>query len=324
MIMTDLYREYQLDFGRPLKTALAIPFDESQVTRGEGNTLRISALKVTFTSKKTKKSALNEYTVKVYNLNEDQLQWISSFRSEEVYTSMKIRYLGTDPEAAPDYDTLFVGSIQSIDTRKEGQDRVTKLTIKDGYTNVKEAITSRSYPRGTSYKTVFEGLRTDLGLPKGTVQLPEGLKTPSPWAYSGSTFEGFKVLGLELGYDTYINDSTINFVAQDEINLTTIRLYNATSGLIGDVTPFDNSSGSKQKNTKEQKVGIRFKVLCNPVLKPNTLVQIESRDFTGTYKITKITHKGDTRGNDWYSECQAVEINATVTRFAVDYNNFSR
>lgn len=319
--MTELYREYQLDFGRPVRTALAIPFDESQVVRGEGNTLRITELRVNFSSHKTKKTALNEYNLKIYNMSDTQIQWISSFRSEEVYATFRMRYRGRDASTAPAFNNLFVGTIQSIDTRKEGPERVTTLRIKDGYTNIKEARTSLSYPRGTPYRNIYEGLRLDLGLPSGVVQVPD-VNTPTSWAFSGPTYEGLKYVALELGADVYINDSTLNFVAQDEINLTTVRLYTPTTGLVGDVTPFDNSSGNKQNNRKEQKIGVRFKVLCNPALKPNVLVQLQSRDFTGTYKLTQVVHKGDSRANEWYSECEAVEIDGTATRFNVNYNNF--
>ena len=93
-----------------------------------------------------------------------------------------------------------------------------------------------------------------------------------------------KLLAKELGYRFHINDMLLNFIPQDYVDLTTVRLYTPQSGIVGDVTSLDNSSGNLQDNKKEQKVGIKFKVLLNGALKPDTLVQIQSRDFNYTYK----------------------------------------
>lgn len=315
--MTIYNRVYSLEFGRPVNRDNAFPFVESELLRGGLQSLLVTQLRVQFKTKKTGKSALNEYEITVYNMSEDNLEWIASFRGEEVYVRFQAGY--ADDEGLK---TLCVGTIQSIESTKEGDTRKTVLVVKDGYTNVKESRASISHPAGTPYSVIFNDLREALGVPLGIATLPT-IRSAAPWAFHGPTYEGLKALARELGYRVNIGDQLLNFIPEDYVELAQVRLYTPTSGIVGDVTSLDNSSGNLQGNTKEQKVGIKFKVLLNGSLKPDTLVQIQSRDFNGTYKLTKVEHSGDTRGNDWYTMCEAVEAAFDITAFTPDLSDFT-
>ena len=69
-------------------------------------------------------------------------------------------------------------------------------------------------------------------------------------------------------------------------------------------------------------MGIQCKVLLDPSVKTNGFFHIDNEKVTGLqytqgqpirqldnegiYRIVRFTHKGDTRGNDWYTEIEAV------------------
>ena len=84
-------RVYSLEFGRPLNKTNAFPFKEGEVSRGQGRSLLITDLRVRFSAKKSGTAQLNEYTIMVDNLSQDKLDWISSFRSEEVFCKIPSR-----------------------------------------------------------------------------------------------------------------------------------------------------------------------------------------------------------------------------------------
>jgi hypothetical protein len=46
--------------------------------------------------------------------------------------------------------------------------------------------------------------------------------------------------------------------------------------------------------------------LLQPHLQVNDLIAVESQDLNGNFRINKITHTGDTRGNDWYSNIEVI------------------
>ena len=106
----------------------------------------------------------------------------------------------------------------------------------------------------------------------------------------------------------YIDDGTVNLIKPEDI----------PPGEIVELTP---ASGLVETPTQTQ-TGISAKCLLNPRLKIGNLVKINSQDINqaegsfdswqrplasnGQYRIIKLKHTGDTMGNAWYSEIEAI------------------
>ena len=115
------------------------------------------------------------------------------------------------------------------------------------------------------------------------------------------------------------DDGKVNIVRANDLPKDTIVELSPKSGLIGTPTQVE--------------YGISFKSLLNPRLKLNTFVHIDnslvrekqympnfvnpqaaqgtaqiirSLDNDGIYRIIRVTHSGDTRGDAWYTECETI------------------
>lgn len=116
----------------------------------------------------------------------------------------------------------------------------------------------------------------------------------------------------------YVNDRKINLVKPGDLPEGEIVNLSPSSGLIG--TPEQNDSS------------VKGKCLLNPLLNVNKLVHI-SNEFvqetnqigkaslsSGVYKIIKLTHSGDTHGNNWYTDFEAVAQPGTVPLTGDSFN----
>ena len=65
----------------------------------------------------------------------------------------------------------------------------------------------------------------------------------------------------------------------------------------------------KSSITKQERKINSVQALLQPHLQVHDIIAIQSQDLNGKYEIQKITHKGDTRGNDWYSDMEVISLN---------------
>lgn len=315
--MQGLNRRYRLEFGRALNLTEETELTALQVfVPDEGVSIQSRVLssetghRIQFDIEKTASAAINKGTITLTNINEDMLGFITAAAGQEVYVKL---------EAATNQDPLgiiAIGTIVNITDKIEGTDRTTKLTLGDGYTPAKEAMSSISFQANEPYVNILTALQRDLPLPWGIYDPPPNtIIAKAPWNYSGNTAEGFRRVANELNYRYNITDGKINFVdrhalgpdGQRKARLTEVAEYTESSGLIGSPAALDKSSGIAQ-GSSEVTTGIRFKVLINPNLQVDSLVSIQSREFEGAYRITKLKHTGDWRGTFWYTECEALKL----------------
>ena len=112
----------------------------------------------------------------------------------------------------------------------------------------------------------------------------------------------------------YTEDGKVNLISPASIDDKYILDFNPKSGLIG--TPV------------QTEIGIQCKVLLNPKIKLNSLFHVDNQRITnyqyqqgtvvrgldseGIYRAIKVTHIGDTRDTDWYTEIEAITQAGTL------------
>jgi len=309
MALQGLNRRYRLEFGKALNLSNIEELEELQVfvpDRGLSVQSRILSTdtghRIQFDIEKTASADQNKGSITLTNINDDMKGFIEASAGQEVYVKL---------EAATNQEPLkviFLGTIVSLTDRFEGVDRITKLTLGDGYTPAKEAVSSVSFLANETYKSIIERLLVDMKLPTGIFDEPPLLMVAkAPWSYDGPTVDGLRRVAKEINYRFNITDGKVNFVDRHRVNLTEVAEYNERSGLIGSPAILDKSQGIKQ-GSSESPTGIRFKVLLDGNLTVDSLVIINSRDFEGTFRISKVNHSGDWRGNGWYTECEALKV----------------
>ena len=105
----------------------------------------------------------------------------------------------------------------------------------------------------------------------------------------GDALDGIRALSSIEGIVSYIEDGTL-YVNDEAIFKSKVRLYDKSSGLVG--------------QPKVTRYGCDITVLLDSKLKSGDVFEVRSSTIplaNGLYKATKITHNGESRGNNWYT-----------------------
>lgn len=278
-------------FGRKFKIIVA--------TKGTSG-IDITGLKVVFSIEKSMSAEPNKSSVQIYNLAPATQNFILS--------DAKRIIIEAGYENSEQYGLIFDGDIvKAVRRAAQSIDKVTEVIAQDGDLFLNSGFISVSYSAGQTTESVLSQMQgvADDDMAMGSISSDlKGTKLARGKAMFGQPKDYASMLAKSEGALFYVNDRKINLVKPGDLPEGEIVDLNPNSGLIG--TPEQNDSS------------VKAKCLLNPLLNVNKLVHI-SNEFvqetnqvgqaslsSGVYKIIKLTHSGDTHGNNWYTDFEAV------------------
>jgi len=285
-----------------------------------GNTQSISLygrgfadLRVKFDIKKNLESNLNKSDIFIYNCSKDSYKILQQV-NETYAVQLSVGY-------ADIKNSIFIGDIENSLYYREGPDWVLKLESKDGQHLSQEGIINKSYRENKSVKDILlDMINSSEYTPRNAYNdakkwIQENITldniVKNGLAVSGQLKEELKKILSNFGASLSIQDEKVQIIYNNTNNKDNIVLISPYTGLIG--SPVDK--GSEE--------GIEFRCLLIPIIKPGTLVRIESKIVNDYYRVDNIEYKGDTHGKDWECKCEASRpqnINTDLTEVKY-YNN---
>ena len=266
------------------------------VVTPEGKALVITDLRVRFEITKDLFGYPNLGDIQIFNLSRDRVTAISQ---EFTLIELQVGYGGG-------LDTVFRGDIRNIVNRREGVDTITQFYAGDGERATRDARISKTYVAGTSIKQIVKEIAETFKIP--TAKL-DGLNTTRTnqrgQTISSASKEAMDKLADDYKFHWSIQDGEL--VTQDRESYdkdNTVFNINRSTGMIGSPTVTE--------------LGADVRTLLNPRLNPYRAIQITTPDAeinvgnlffrtkvptlgTGLFRVNKVIHTGDTRGNDWTS-----------------------
>ncbi len=292
-------------FGRKFKVIVA--------TKGTSG-IDITGLKVVFSIEKSMSAEPNRSNIQIYNLAPATQNFILS--------DAKRIIIEAGYENSEQYGLIFDGDIvKAIRRAAQSIDKITEVIAQDGDMFLNSGFISVSYSAGQTTESVLSQMQgiADEDMAMGSVSNDlKGTKLARGKAMFGQPKDYATMLAKTEGALFYVNDRKINLVKPGDLPEGEIVNLSPSSGLIG--TPEQNDSS------------VKGKCLLNPLLNVNKLVHI-SNEFvqetnqigkaslsSGVYKIIKLTHSGDTHGNNWYTDFEAVAQPGTVPLTGDSFN----
>jgi hypothetical protein len=285
----------------------------AEVTIGKaGKGLLVTDLRIQFEVTKTVDSTPNAAIIKIFNLapsNEAQIK--------NVYDEVVLRagYVGAVQQ-------VFRGNIKHVYRYREANDYITEIEAGDGEKDYKLATMNETLAAGTTSAQIVDRAVASFGgigdTKKGVIQ------TGASGRVRGKVVSG----NTRNVLDDVAKDSGANWSIQDG-QLTIVKTAGVLPGEAIVITTDTGMLNAPEINER----GIAVTCLLNPLLQVNGRIKLDNAgikakrqkalalgkkleaqkapvrlDPDGIYKVIKLTHKGDTRGNDWKSETECVGL----------------
>ncbi|MGE7112741.1 phage protein [Lysinibacillus sp. NPDC047702] len=238
--------------------------------------------------------------IQVFNLKDDTINAIST---------NKIAILSAG--YVDDNGVIFSGTLKKKETNWEGLDKITTFKCIDSSLDYTKGVIKRTYGRDTSASLILRELARDAGLAIGDIDLPVDFIYRSGKVLNGK----IKTLVAEIAKDCeaklHINKGRI--YVRDSKKGDNLGLdISKETGLIDEPEEVEeemkDEKGSKLKNDKKKIKGYKIKVLLNHRITTDVIIKLTSRKVSGVFRVSKGEHKGDTSGQEYYTECEVVPV----------------
>lgn len=268
---------------------------------GNGDYLDVSDLRCVFEIVKTSYMEANSSILQIYNLNPDDENKLIKQGQRII---IEAGYVGSQ------YGKIFDGNvIQALRSKEDGVNYVLTLVSMDndrytsyGLINV-ALVAEQSSRQAVQVLANMATIKSEVGnITSMNTKYPRGK------VMFGMSKDYLNQIAESENNTYYSEDGKINIISIDNLNENEIKSYGPRNGLIGTPT--------------QSEIGINCTVLLDPYITVNKFFHIDNTkvkgyqytpgqpvrplDSEGIYRVVKLKHVGDTRGNDWYTEIEAV------------------
>lgn len=283
-----------------------------------GKGLLIENLRIVFEVVKDHQSAPNSANIKIYNLN-DQHQ--AQIRTEFDDVILNAGYEGAEA-------VLFRGNVRHVYRYREGNDWIVEIDCGDGDRDFRGAVVNETLSAGVSDTQLVERVCGNFSTTKkGSVKGVGATPRLRGKVVSGNARTVLDDIARQHDCNWSIQDGRLQIVKSNGVLDTEAVLINSDTGMLG----------APQQDDK----GIKVRTLLNPMYQINGRVHLDNDnikkkkkkigetaggedvnsskkqdkeparlDPDGIYKIYKLTHKGDNRGQDWVTEVECVSMDS--------------
>lgn len=238
--------------------------------------------------------------IQVYNLKDETINAI---------TANQIAVLSAGYE--DDNGVIFNGTLKKKETKWEGLDKVTTFKCIDSTEDYTKSVFKKTYGRNTKASLILRELAQAAGLAIGDIDLPVDFVYRSGKMLNGK----IKTLVAEIAKDCeaklHINKGRL--YVRDRVKGDNLGLdISKETGLIDEPEEIEeeveDEKESKLTNPKKQIKGYKIKMLLNHKVTTDIIIKLTSKKISGVFRVSKGEHKGDTSGQEYYTECEVVPV----------------
>ncbi len=265
--------------------AIVAPREPTNFVESVADGILVEGLRMSFKVEKTLTKNPNTCELTITNLSAERR---AQLQKHGVRVILRAGYKETVAQ-------IFSGDARTIDHSHDKASWHTKIQCGDGERAFQFARFSETYAPGARVSDVIRDVATALGLDVGNaVAQTRALTGPLDSFVTGYVAHGrasnvLDELLRSVGLTWSIQDGALQVLSSTEAVPGEGLLISASSGLVG----------SPEYGNPEKKGGpapLIVKSLLQPTARCGALIALESESHRGTYRITKLSHSGDTAG----------------------------
>lgn len=265
--------------------------NEIEINGGVTDIVGKPGMRVTFNITRTDKKEPNTNKVVVTNLSASTR---SALQTKGVKLTLEAGY------ASVGTTRIFRGDVRTVDHVRNDASWDTTFQVGDGERAYQNARVGESFAPGTNGNVILNYLANASGLQIGNVADVDlsRVRFDSGYVVAGKWQQAMQRFCASVGYSWSVQDETLQVLAPDGEQPGLIPLISPQTGLIG-----SPEMGSPETKGKPQLV--KFVSLLKPA-RPGGLVHLKSDRYDSDVRIKKVNMRGDTHGDDWYTEYEGI------------------
>jgi len=278
-------------YDRAVELTLARPQD-GQFFKTQPNAIVVRDLRVQFSIEKNLSSEPNPCTVTITNLAE-------STRAEIQKKPLHVRL---DAGYVNQLERIFTGDMRYGENKREGVDWNTMLQLGDGDRAFRYGRVSRSFKSGVDVKTMLTETASSMGLklPSSVADARDMLdQFATGVTLNGPSHREMDRILSRSGRTWSIQDGQLQILKKNE------ALKSQAFVLSQEIIGSPELGAPKEPGSPPV---LSIKVLLHPGIRPGCKIQVKSRFINGLFRVMRVVHNGDTRGDAWFSEIEATPI----------------
>ena len=268
------------------------------------------ALRSTFTVDKPGYQAMHFAEISLWNLNAET--------DNQIYDGAKGTVIINAGYVSGAYGKIFEGKIFQV--IREREDNLNfKLTLNCVDNMLEPRLAAFTLDAGTNAQSAIYNLANNATSKITLGQITDNLSSstlPRGRVYFGDPKKFLKQIAISNDAQFYVNDDAVHITKISD-NTTTSITVSPDTGLIGFPQQID--------------YGITCTVLLNPnftIVNPAMFIKLDQSairqqllkvgytptklEKDGEYKVARIMHRGDTKGNEWYTEITGITKQGTI------------
>ena len=272
-------------------------------------------LQIEFEVVKDTKPEPNTHRVKLYNLAPETIAAVSK------PDGFCVLYAGYEEDEGE--VLMAAGGVVDAYTYREGTERITELSLADGWVELRDTTVSLGFGAGVSAHSIIRDVARQMGL---SLMMDE--KLPNRTWHHGFSFYGAARRALDKitagsGLEWSVQNGTLQVVAKLQPTKRQAVVLAADSGLVGhperirdgardkavqNAKPEQGKSKRGRTAASEPRDGWKVTALLLPQINPADIVKIESEAINDFFRVEQVKHTGSLNGGDWQTELEIKEI----------------
>ena len=196
---------------------------------------------------------------------------------------------------------IFAGDIRWVESLRSRSGWTTKIQVGDGERAHRNSRSNKSFRGGASIRQVLKKITDDMGL-----KIPKNLddvKELGGKIINGEVLQGLSSKSLDRvlrskGLSYSIQDEKLQVLRAGEVRQDIALVVAQETGLIG-------VPGFGSPPQKDQPAMLRLDSLLYPEIIPGIKLDVKSKTVEGEFRAERVTHVGDTHGNEWRTSVEA-------------------
>lgn len=289
------------------------------VAKGDNTALDVSNLHCTFKIEKVCMQIANYAEIVIYNLSAGTEAEIIKEGDRVVVEAGYQGYITVNPDgtakevpSTKQYGKVFDGLIiQAIRDKEDNVNYKLTLVCMDGDDFLANSIIKMSIASGQNQRQQVEHIVSNATTPSEIGKISPDLNTqklPRGKVFFGTPKQYLRDIANDNNAQFWVDDGQVHIEKPNDIPDGEALVLTPQTGLIG--VPVQTQDGAS------------FKCLLNPSIRLKSMIKIDNSmirqikqvvnqlptilDKDGEYQVYKLVISGDTRGEEWYSECEGV------------------